>query len=130
MKTVEELFDFSTTSSFGTDVDKEIMAEVLLSLITPKKSIPYYRAWGTELAKSEARPITISGFLSLTTQAVESIQKYNDDINSKDERRVAISQENIEIFIDEQTNGIVEMQVPYIQLKDLVQFQIGTSNGQ
>lgn len=124
---VSELFDFSTTSNFGKDIDKEIQAEILLSLITPKKSIPYYREWGTDLTRSENTPITIANFLNLQIQAVESIQKYNDDINSREERRVSISQDDIEIFIDEQTNGIMEMQVPYIQLRDLNKFEVNSS---
>jgi hypothetical protein len=127
LKTIEELFDFSVTSNFGSDVNTEIEAEVLLSEILERKSLPYYRKWGTDAVKSEARALTLALFLKLQVQSIETVQIYNDDADATTERRVAIPPEDLEIDITEENNGKANIFLRYIQLRDLNTFEVTTN---
>ncbi|TGL39622.1 hypothetical protein EHQ53_13960 [Leptospira langatensis] len=125
--TIEDLFDFSVTANYGQDpsnVNKEIQAEVLLSELLEKKSLPYYRKWGTDAVRSEAGPLTIARFLKLQVQALETIQIYNDDADSTTERRVAVPPDQMDIDISDQLNGSAFIFLQYIQLRDLNTFEV------
>jgi hypothetical protein len=120
MRTTTELFDFSTTSRWGSDVDKEIDAEVLLYLLTPKKSVPYYRDMGTNLVRSENRPLNVPAAVRMGVEVVESIQQYNDDHDiSADERRVSVPFEEIDFDDEQQRIGNFGITVKYTSLRNV-----------
>lgn len=119
--TIEEALDFSTFANYGNDIDKEIFAEVVLYILTQKKSLPYYRDMGTLVKNSENKPIQLEKQLTSAILIIESVQKYNDDVNlDLGDRRVAISFDDIDFDITNQLVGELDTKVVYTPLKDLV----------
>lgn len=124
MDTIEQTLDFSTFANYGTNVEREIHAEVLLSLLTRKGSVAGYREFGTEIQSSVNAPLNLQRFLLLLTQSIESLQKYNDSAATDTERRVSVDSEAFEFDVSSLFQGIASMSVYYIRLRDLVKVTV------
>jgi hypothetical protein len=112
-----QLFAFSTFSEYGSDIPKEIMAEVFLSILTIQGSLFYNRAYGTSAKRAESRPLNLSTELRLQNEIINSLQDYNENVDDSTERRVAIPADSIKF----QRGGPGELDVKfgYYQLRDL-----------
>lgn len=127
MKTIQGLMAFSTTSQYGTDVDNEIAADVVLACTTPIRSIPYLRAYGTKAKLSESKPLTILSELDLQIQVIQSVQFYNDNIVSQYERRAAVTTDSIEFDESGKNAGMLGMSIRYMPMNKIPQtYQVRT----
>jgi hypothetical protein len=118
MNELQESFSFNLISNYGKKINDEIRFEVLLHALTPKKSTSYYRQLGSNLHKIDERPLTIENSIEIAIDLVESIQLYNENIVSKDERRVSINFQDINFELNEKL-GKLNCSFSYISLNNL-----------
>ena len=114
---LETLFAFATFANYGEDVDKEIEAEVFLSILTALGSLFYNRGFGTSVRRSESRPINFTAELRLQNEIINSLQEYNGNVDDSTERRVAVPADKIEVL--KGGPGELNVKVGYYRLRDL-----------
>lgn len=112
-----QLFAFSTFANYGENIEKEIEAEIFLSVLTSKGSLFYNRDYGTSARRAESRPLNFTAELKLQNEIINSLQEYNENVDDSTERRVAVPSENIEFI----RGGVGELNVKigYCRLRDL-----------
>lgn len=115
----DELLDLAVSMQWPADIDKEIAAEVLLASTTPKGSVLGNREYGTGINDARSEPTGAIRNMVLATEAVHSIQIYNDEVLSRDERRVAVIYDEIEIDVIDSAQGELAITVPYIPVRKL-----------
>ena len=115
----DELLDLAVSMQWGTDVLKEIAAEVLLAATTPKGSMLGSREYGTGINDARSEPTGPVRNMVLAMEAVHSIQYYNDHVLSSEERRVAVIYDEIEIDTVNSAQGELSITVPYIPVRAL-----------
>jgi hypothetical protein len=116
---LESFLSFNTFANYGTNLDSEIGMEVILHILTQKKSVGYYRQMGSVLKTRENQPITITRAVQIGIDIVESIQIYNENLVSKDQRQVSINFEDLEFDDSAQNVGQLDCKVLYYPIKDL-----------
>lgn len=120
MITLDQALDFSTYANYGKNQDLEIFSEVALYILTGLKSVPYYREMGTQVRSFENKPIQLEKQITVAIQILQSVQKYNDDVNLDDgDRRVALSFDDIEFDDTNRQAGELDTKILYTPLKDL-----------
>ena len=128
--TIDELISFRIVSNRGTDVDREIAADVLSSILIRKKSLPYNRSRGTRLRDQENVGFNLFKEILITTDIIESIQNYNDSVEgTKFERRVAVLTENedvIEYIVTNSQTGEFDVRVTYLPFRQLLPQTVST----
>lgn len=112
-----QLFAFSTFSEYGSDIPKEIMAEVFLSILTVQGSLFYNRGYGTTVKRAESRPINFATELRLQNEIVNSLQDYNENVDDTTERRVAVPADSVKFTRG--GPGELDVKFGYYQLRDL-----------
>jgi hypothetical protein len=116
---LQSLFDYSTFSNYGSDVDKEIEAEVFLTVLTPNKSVAYYRDMGTIAQRSLSRPLNFGQELKIKNQLVESLQTYNNNADDTQERRIAVPAESVKLIDTNKQAGDLDVNFDYYSLRTL-----------
>lgn len=116
---LQTLFDYSTFANYGSALEKEIEAEVFLTVLTPLKSTSYYRDLGTIAQRSLSRPLNFGQQLKLKNQLVESLQTYNNNADDTQERRVAVPAQSVNIDTTNKANGEADLRFDYYLVKSL-----------
>lgn len=116
---IAELINFRNAAVRGFNVSTEIDSDVYRSVFTKRKSRPYFRSWGTDLADSINRPNTILATETLKKQIIDSVMTYNDSTTNATERRVVLPYENVAYIVEDQFRGELDITVSYIRLRDL-----------
>jgi hypothetical protein len=119
MYPIEELTDFVVTANFGKNRDLEVQSEVMLSILVPKKSIPYYREYGSIVQAIENTPITILRLIELSIDIIQAVQRYNEDLTSSEERRVSVLPDSLDFDDSNKVNGEISVQLVYTPLWNL-----------
>lgn len=124
---ISELFDLRTLTNYGLDLDKEIQCEVLLSIVTNKKSVRYFNNFGTNLQYKENIHNNISNAIMLGIDIINSVQVYNENaISDKYERKVSLPFDSIEFDSENDSVGQLDIRCKYYPLKDLKEIEINT----
>lgn len=119
MQTLDELFDLTITSRYGENINSEILAETILSLITPEKSLPYYREYGSQLKREEGKPLTINSLIKYTINLYKVVQRYNDDLTSIEERRISVLPDEVQFDDANRAIGDIGMYIGYTAFRDI-----------
>lgn len=117
--TLQELFDYFTFANYGSDVSKEIDAEVFLSVLNIKGSCAYNRDLGTDAKRTEGRTLNPGQELKLRNQITEALQSYNLNVDDTTERRIAVPSDGINIIDTNKNNGELDIQFGFYKLRDL-----------
>lgn len=116
---ITELINFRNAAVRNVNLNKEIDSDVYRSVFTPRKSLPYFRSFGTDILSSINRPVTILSQETLRKQVIDSVMIYNDSTTNQTERRVVLPSENVKMLIEDQFRGEADLTVQYIRVRDL-----------
>jgi hypothetical protein len=102
------------------DLRTEIMEDIEMSLMQPKRSLPYFRSYGAGVIEYENLPITFDMMIRLRYEIALWMAKRNGYVSNGDngtpDRRAVTSQMGITVKPAE--NGL-DIDVPFIALFDL-----------
>jgi hypothetical protein len=102
------------------DLRTEIAEDIEMSLVQPKRSIPYFRAYGAGVSEYENQPITFDMMIRLRYEIALWLAKRNSYVSNGDngtpDRRAVTSQ--MAITVNRSENGL-DIDVPFLALFDL-----------
>ena len=123
MKDYSQLSDFDIFFYYaenGGDVDLEIQSDVLMGLTQPKKLLFYDNQEGAGVKEKENSPLSLIFQIGVSVNIVNWISKRNTEVtdgtNGTTDRRVAISQQSIQMQYDDK--GQLQISATYIPFKD------------
>jgi hypothetical protein len=114
-----DFLSFKTFANYGSNLDEEISMETALHILTDKKSIAYYRQMGSVLKRRENYPLTLTTAVQIGIDIVESIQIYNENIVSRNQRQVSINYEDLQFEDSARNVGQLDCKVTFYRIKDL-----------
>jgi hypothetical protein len=104
----------------GKYIDDEILSEGQAYITTRKGELPYYSDMGTDLYAQNNRNISSLRLVESRVQIIESISRYNRDLQDEtEERRLAPLSQNIVFNAEESFYGRLGIQIRLIPLRNI-----------